>query len=851
MKQRTKSKHLKTKKGESVMHHLKSATMLILALFFFGTGGIILWSSTIELPDLGNFQARKVVESTKIYDRTGEILLYSVHDEIKRTIVPFEMIPLSLKNASIAAEDARFYTHRGIEPKSILRALLVNLRLKKGIVGQGGSTITQQVIKKTLLTDEKRITRKVKEIILALRLEQEQSKDEILALYLNEIPYGGNIYGIGEASKVFFGKEPSAITLAESAYLAALPNAPTRLSPYGNNRALLDERKDFVLERMRTLSFITEEEYNEAINEKVAFLPKEPRGIKAPHFVEWVKEYLAEEYGERALEEEGFSVITTLDYDLQQKAEEQISAFADKMEQEYGAKNMGLVAIDPRSGQVLAMVGSRDYFDVANEGNFNVTIRPNRQPGSAFKPFAYATAFKKGYTADTVLFDLPTNFSVECDAKGNPIVAGFKKEDCYTPENFEGGYRGPLTLRSSLAQSRNVTSVKTLYLAGIKDTVQTAHDMGITSLNDLSRLGLSLVLGGGEVSVLDITGAYGVFANDGIRNPTTAILRIEDKSGTVVEEFKEDPREALPTEVARTITSILSDNAARTPTFGANSSLYFPGKDVAVKTGTTNDFRDAWTVGYTPSIAVGMWAGNNDNSSIKKGNSAAYTVSLVWHAFMEEAMRKYPPEKFVDPTPIDLTTLPAPLAGVWQGGEKYVIDTVSGKLATEYTPVELRKIVTVPEVHTILHWIDKNDPRGDIPAQPQNDSQYNLWEIPVREWAVKQGIMEGDRSGIPTEYDTIHTASSAISFSVVGTDPTIVHTQNETLSLTALSTSTSLVRADLFVNNRFIERSTKTPPSFTFTPEGIRMISGENTISIIGYDAALNKGTAEAKLLVE
>lgn len=839
------------KKSSSITHYIKFIAMLTLALFFFGTGGLILWSSTIELPDLNNFQARKIVESTKIYDRTGEILLYSVHDDVKRTIVPFETIPLSLKNATIAAEDARFYTHRGIEPKSILRAVLVNLRLKGGIIGQGGSTITQQVIKKTMLTDEKRITRKMKEVILALRIEREQSKDEILSLYLNEIPYGGNIYGIGEASKVFFGKEPSALTLAESVYLAALPNAPTRLSPYGNNRALLDERKDFILERMRALSFITEDEYNKTIKEKVSFLPKEPRGIKAPHFVEWVKEYLVDEYGERALEENGYTVITTLDYDLQKKAEEQIDLFAEKMEKEYGAKNMGLVAVDPRTGHVLAMVGSRDYFNVANEGNFNVTIRPNRQPGSAFKPFAYAAAFKKGYTADTTLFDLPTNFSIECDAHGNPIVAGFKKEDCYTPENFEGGYRGPITLRSSLAQSRNVTSVKVLYLAGIKDTVATAHDMGVTSLNDPSRLGLSLVLGGGEVSVLDITGAYGVFANDGVRNPTTSIINIKDKQGNTVEEFKESSREALPTEVARTVTSILSDNAARTPTFGANSALHFPGKEVAVKTGTTNDFRDAWTVGYTPSIAVGMWAGNNDNSSITKGNSAAYTVSLVWHAFMEEAMKKYPPEKFVDPAPIDLSSLPAPLAGIWQGGEKYVIDTMSGKLATEYTPVELRKMIAVPEVHTILHWIDKNDPRGAKPTNPQDDPQYSLWEIPVREWVMKQGILEGDRSGIPTEYDTVHTSSSAAVFSVVGADLAVEHSLDETLSLTAMGTSAPLSRADLFVNNKFIERSTKTPPSFIFTPENVGATLGENTISIVGYDAVLNKGVLETQLLVK
>lgn len=848
MKNQKKSIH----KIHSWLKPLETGALFVIALGFLSAGMLILWASFIKLPDFNNFADRKVAESTKIYDRTGEILLYDVHENVKRTLVPFDTISPKLKEATIAAEDAGFYEHSGIEPKSILRAVLVNLRLMQGVIGQGGSTITQQVIKKTLLTDEKRITRKVKEIILSFKLERAFSKDEILSLYLNEIPYGGNVYGIGEASKVFFGKEPQNLTLTESAYLAALPNAPTRLSPYGNNRAQLDARKDFILKRMRELSFITEEEYTLANQEKVTFLPKEPRGIKAPHFTEWIKEYLAEKYGEREVEERGYKVITTLDYDLQQIAEDQISKFAEKMENEYGAKNMGLVAIDPKSGHVLAMVGSRDYFDVKNEGNFNVTIRPNRQPGSAFKPFAYATAFKEGYTPETVLFDLPTNFTDGCNAKGNPVTPGLKKSDCYTPENYEGGYRGPLSLRSSLAQSRNITSVKVLYLAGIKDTVRTAHDMGITSLNDLSRLGLSLVLGGGEVSVIDITSAYGVFANDGVRNPTQAIIRIEDKQGNIIEEFKQEEREVLPSEVARTINSILSDNEARTPTFGANSALNFPGKDVAVKTGTTNDYRDAWTVGYTPNISVGMWAGNNDNSSINKGNSAAYTVSLVWHAIMEEAMKKYPPEKFIDPSPIDLTALPAPLAGVWQGGEKYVIDTASGKLATENTPIEMRKIIVVPETHSILHWIDKDDPRGGKPGNPASDPQYILWETPIREWASRQGIIEGVRNHIPTEYDNLHTTGAVPILSVIGSDLSIAHTPTEQITLMVTGTGTyPLSSAELFVNSKFISRSTQTPFSFSFTAEDIRGISSENEITIVGYDTIMNKGTYSAKLLIK
>lgn len=817
--------------------------------FFIIAGVILLWASFLKIPDFSTFSDRKVVESTKIYDRTGKILLYDVHENIKRTLIPFDQIPKNLKDATIAVEDSNFYSHGGIDPKSIVRAAIANLT--GGGFKQGGSTITQQVIKKTLLTDEKQITRKLKEIILSFKLEQAFSKDQILSLYLNENPYGGNIYGVGEASKVFFGKDLMGLSLAQAAYLAALPNAPTYYSPYGNHRDKLDERKNFVLKRMYDLSLITDQQYKVAMAEKVDFLPREARGIKAPHFVEMVKEYLAQKYGERAVLENGYKVITTLDYDLQQKAEEAISKFSGKMEADYGATNMALVAINPKNGQVLAMVGSRDYFDTKNEGNFNVTLA-HRQPGSAFKPFAYATAFKKGYTPETVLFDLPTNFSTDCDSKGIPLTPATKKEDCYTPENYEGGYRGPISMRSSLAQSRNITSVKTLYLAGIKDTIATAKQMGITGLDDISRYGLSLVLGGGEVTLYDITGAYGVFANDGVRNQNQPILRIEDNSGNVVEEYKDSSEEVLPSEVARNITSILSDNAARTPTFGATSALYFPGQDVAVKTGTTNDYRDVWTVGYTPNISVGMWAGNNNNSSIKKGNSAAFTVSLVWHAFMENILKNTPQEHFIAPEKEDLTALPAPLAGIWKGGEKYIIDKSSGKLATPNTPQEMRDIVVVPEVHSILYWIDKNNPRGPRSISPQNDPQFKLWEEPIRVWATTQNINEGDRSGIPTEFETNHSPESLPILSVSGVDFGVLHSTNDVFDITVTSTGRyPLSSVEFFVNGQFIEKKIRSPFLFSFTPKEISSISLDNTISFVGYDSILNKAVYTTQLQIQ
>ncbi|MCK9344730.1 MAG: penicillin-binding protein [Candidatus Pacebacteria bacterium] len=826
-----------------ILNHWKAVALFFVGGAFLFAGVLILWTSFMKLPDFTEFHDRKVAQSTKIYDRTGKILLYDVHQNVKRTIVPFADISPWVKKAVISIEDSAFYEHHGVSFRGVARAIIY------GGTRGGGSTITQQVIKKTMLTDEKLITRKLKEILLSFRLEGAFEKDEILALYLNEIPYGGSIYGIGEATKTFFGKEAKDLTLAESAYLAAIPNAPTYYSPYGNHRDKLDERKNLVLRRMNELGYITSEELVAARAEKIEFLPKEPTGIKAPHFVEWVKEYLANKYGELAVQENGYRVITTLNYDLQKKAEEIITNAAPDLEKNFNASNMALVAVDPTNGQVLSMVGSRDYFDVKKEGNFNVALA-HRQPGSTFKPFVYGTAFMKGYTPETVLFDLKTNFSTNCDAQGVPYSPKIKPEDCYMPENYDGKYRGPISMRDALAQSLNIPAVKTLYLAGINDSLTTARRMGIESLGSANQYGLTLVLGGGEVSLLDLTGAYGVFANDGTRNPNTAILRIEAKDGTVVEEFKQTSEQVFPSEIARKVTNILADNVARTPEFGANSALYFPGKDVAVKTGTTNDFRDVWTVGYTPNIAVGMWAGNNDNTPLQK-NIAGFIITPIWHAFMAEAMKVSPNEKFIAPEKEDLTILPAPLQGIWQGGDRYVIDRSSGKLATALTPAEMKGTIVVPEVHTILHWVNKTEPRGTPPINPQNDSQYSLWEIPVRAWVASKNIAEGDRSGIPTEYDNNHSSDAVSSVTLSGTDITLSHKPDEVITLSVSTMSRYPVsRVELFLNGELVGKKTAEPFVFSFTPQDFGSLTTYNSLTAVVYDSILNKGTGSAQLLI-
>jgi len=695
---------------------LKKGALVALAVGFFITGAIILWASTLEIPDLHSFDQRKVAQSTKIYDRTGEVLLYDLHENIQRTVVPFGDISRHIKNATVAIEDAEFYQHHGVKPTAFLRAVVINLTTFG--FSQGGSTITQQVVKNSILTQEKLISRKIKEWVLSIKLEKVMSKEDILNLYLNESPYGGNLYGIEEASRAFFNKSATDVTLAEAAYLAALPQAPTYYSPYGNHRDKLEERKNLVLARMLENGFITESEYEEAKGVTVEFSPLQDRGIKAAHFVFFIQEYLEQKYGKRAVEERGFKVITTLDYELQSKAEEIVKVAALENQEKFNAENAGMVAIDPKTGQILVMVGSRDYFDSGIDGNFNVALA-KRQPGSSFKPFVYATAFKKGYTPETVVFDLKTQFSTAC-APNNFSSEG----DCYSPNNYDNVFRGPVTFRNALAQSINVPAVKVLYLAGLNDSLNTARDLGITTLTDSSRYGLTLVLGGGEVSLLDMTSAYGVFANDGVRNPYAGILRIEDGAGNHIEEFQEHPAQVLDSQVTREISDVLSDNAARSPAFGEQSFLYFPGRDVAAKTGTTNDYRDAWIVGYSPAIAVGAWAGNNDNSAMEK-RVAGFIVAPMWNAFMQEALKKYPEESFKPPVYDYNENLKPVLRGEWRGGE-YVSTDTPGQVSIN--------------IHSILYWVDKNNPRGPRPENPANDPQFRYWEYPVQIWAAGQQL---------------------------------------------------------------------------------------------------------------
>jgi len=684
---------------------------------------------SIGLPNPARLIIYEATESTKVYDRNGE-MLYDIFNEKRRSNIEFEDIPEVMKQATIAIEDKNFYHHGGFDITGVLRGLILQPLRGRGV--QGGSTITQQFVKNALLGPERVISRKMRELILAFELEQIYSKDKILSLYLNEVPYGSGGYGVQAASEIYFGKDVAEITLPEAAVLAALPQAPSRYSPYGQNPDLLMARKDLVLTQMHKQGYITTEEVEAAQAAEIEFQPRS-ESIRAPHFVMYVREQLAAEYGEKMVEEGGLKITTTLDWNKQKAAETAISARAEYNKEHYNAGNAALVSIDPNTGEILAMVGSKDYFDMEEDGQVNVTVR-ERQPGSSIKPIVYATAFKKGYNPATMLMDTRTNFG-----------------QGWVPRNYDGVYRGPLSARDALQGSINVAAVKVLAYAGVKETTDTAHDMGITTLNEPERYGLSLTLGGGEVTLLDLTAAYGVFAAAGMRTPTVAILKVEDKNGRVLEEYKSvKPHRALDVQVAYLINNILSDDAARAKFFGAGSSITLPGRIVAAKTGTTNEYRDGWTIGYTPDLVTGVWVGNNDNESMKNGAGLS-VAAPIWNRYMRSALAGTSNKSFTRPS----------------GIREIEVDAVSGKLPTDDSPstkTEIFASFAVPteydDVHTKVRVVvtapDKLAPEGfpedlteervfsEFHSERPNNSN---WENAVIAWAEENGY-----NNIPTEY---------------------------------------------------------------------------------------------------
>ncbi|MBX4200677.1 penicillin-binding protein [Candidatus Parcubacteria bacterium] len=688
----------------------KYAAFLVLAMVILVMG--LFFYYTYDLPRPEKFTETPFIQSTKIYDRTGKVLLYDIYGEEKREIVDFDKISDNLKHAILASEDARFYHHGGIDLEAIIRSVLVDLKLQSP--SEGASTITQQLIRFVYLNNQKTLQRKVREIVLSIELEKRYSKDQIFDWYLNQIPFGQNAYGAEAAAQTYFSTSAANLTIAQSALLTGLIKAPSYYSPYGSHRDQLMQKKDYILKQMRDQGYISQEQMDSAKSEVLKFSDR-ITPIKAPHFVMYIQQYLENKYGSDFLKEKGLKVYTTLDWDLQQHAEKVIQD-ADKSIKAYKANNAAAAVIDPKTGEILTLVGSKDYFaksypegcDQKANGSclfdpqFDVAIMGQRQPGSSFKPFVYATAFKQGYTPNTILWDVKTEFNTYCSPDGNQVEAanGLK---CYNPQDYDGKYRGPIDIRHALDQSLNIPAVEALYLVGVKNSIQTAHDMGITTLNQPDRYGLGLVLGGGEVTLLDMTSAYGVFAAEGQRVPPVSILKIEDSSGNVIEQNNKQRAQVLDTQVARTMSDVLSDNSARAAIFGVNNPLHFANYQVAAKTGTTQFSNDAWTMGYTPFAAVGVWVGNNNNAPTT-GESTTLAAP-IWHKIMQKILETHPVENFTKPDPVEVKN-----------------PILAGQLPPDQPP------------HSILYYIDKDNPSNTSYPNPNKDPLFPFWEQAVQSW---------------------------------------------------------------------------------------------------------------------
>lgn len=604
--------------------------VILLTIFLFI--GLPLFSLALPSPD-------KIVRTqgfaTQILDRNGAVL-YDVYANQNRTPVAVADIPQYLKDATVSVEDKNFYTHSGFDPIGMLRGFL---RIFRGGRAEGGSTLTQQLVKNALLTSDRTLVRKLKEFVLSVEIEKKYSKDQILQMYLNEVPYGGTAWGVGAAAQTYFGKDVKDLDLIESAILAGMPQSPSTYSPYSSTPKAYIQRSKDVLRRMREDGKITKEQEAsaDAAVPNVSFQPR-GAGFKAPHFVQYVQKILEDRYGQAAVEQGGLKVTTTLDSTIQDMAQTVVAEEIAKVEKQH-ITNGAAVVINPETGEILAMVGSKDFNAPDYDGQVNVTTSL-RQPGSSFKPFTYVTAFKKGYTPATLLMDVPT------------VFPGGANNPDYNPVNYDGKFVGPIQVRYALANSRNIPAVKMLAIVGIKNVLQTATDMGVTTLpptqDTLNRVGLSLTLGGGEVRLLDMADAYSAFVNKGFRIDPIAILKVTDVNGKVLENNNpQKGKSVLTEEQAFLIDSILSDNDARKDAFGLASQLNVA--NVMVKTGTTNDRRDNWTIGGNDNAMVGVWVGNNDNSPMLNVASGISGASPIWRRIVMEIAKTKPTVTFKQP----------------------------------------------------------------------------------------------------------------------------------------------------------------------------------------------------------
>jgi len=698
-----------------------------------------------DLPSPNKINAIASAQTTKLYDRSGEHLLVEIYGDKDRSIIEFNQMPQCIKDATVALEDKDFYKQGAFSPAGLVRAfsgLLVRDRSRGG-----GSTITQQYVKNALLTNEPTYSRKIKELILAIEIEQLYKKDDILKLYLNEIPYGSTAYGIQAASKQYFGIDAKDLSLSQCAFLASIPQAPTYYSPYGTHKEALVEKKNRVLDLMVSQKYTSQADADAAkqTNDLATLKPYNPyANVTAPHFVQYVRELLEDKYGVKKVNEGGLKVITSLDYDKQKLSEDAVASGMAGVRAN-GGSNAALTSSNPKTGEVLSMVGSYDYNN-EDFGSYNVAVA-RRQPGSSIKPLVYSNLFKKNWGPGSTMYDVQTDFG-----------GGYK------PQNYTRRFYGVQSARIALASSLNIPAVKALYIGGVNEFLGTAKDMGITTFDrSTDEYGLSLALGAGEVKMVDMANAFSVLADNGTKHDQVYWLKVTDSQGKVLNEYnaeKDKSKQVLDPQVASEITSILSDNNSRCVlgVFTCNNPLTLSGRPVAAKTGTTEDYKDAWTMGYTPSLVTAVWAGNNDNKSMSQ--AASIVSAPIWQKYMQSALVNTPVEQFTQAQGLKQVTLDAntgktPTATTkktrtdifagWysltkaDGDQKGTIDIVSGKLATECTPAAARQDVTGSSMTAEI---------------PTTDPSFSRWNPPVA--ALARGLGYSSGGSVPTEKDDVH-----------------------------------------------------------------------------------------------
>ena len=774
------------------MKVVRALTGIFLTLFFLCIGVVCWYIILTPIPDLESFKDIHSADSVKITDREG-VLLHTVAEKTKKRSVPIEDIPEQVILATLAIEDHTFYKHRGIRPKSILRAFISNVR-NTGVV-QGGSTITQQLIKNLLLTRKRDMARKIKEMVLSVKIEMLLSKNEILELYFNTISYGGNTTGIAEAAFLFFNKNIQEVTVAESAYLAALPKSPSFLSPFGKNKDLLEERKNIILKKMLEYGFITTTQYNQAAEEWVVF-QKNNNTIKAPHFVFFV----IHEIKKTIRNLDGITVKTTLNYALQQEIETIISE--SNVLDAVGAKNIAVIVLDAERGDILTMVGSHDYFNTAIDGNVNI-LTSAQQPGSAFKPFTYSAAFEKGFTPETIVFDVPTQFSTYC--KPQDLETDVEKR-CYAPKNYMDTYTGPVSLRNALAQSINIPTVKTAHLTKIDtlDTILKKTGLG-KDVGNIYAHGLPIAIGSAEVTPLHLANAYSIFSNRGLFVPYRFLLSTE-KNGTKISEPRAPTVSVISPETADAVNDILVDDRARGGVFGrgytGHTPLYFPDRSFAVKTGTTNQTRDLWIVGYNTRIVVAIWAGNSDNTPTKKNASGSLLAPILRRIVNTEQLMKYPKQPF-------------------QSYQK--------QLSTKETIINsgiLRGMVNNQQ-HSSLYYIDKED------------ALLEYWDYGVNRWLKKNDEKKNFAHNVRVLADQLIKNNKG-NIVIKGAD---TFKKGEVISIT-LESGEAVDRYEIYLDNRIMGVVYR--PSFSFPT----LESGIKNIFVVGFKKNGESVTGEKTVTV-